>query len=460
MTLFDLDQTIAAPATPPGSALRGMLRVSGPNVRDELLACFHPDDPDTWRSATVPIIHAGSFLLDEDLRQPVTVGLWPTSRSYTGQPMAEIYTLGSQPLLERMLSRLNEAGIRTARQGEFTLRAFLSGRIDLVQAEAVLGVIDSRDERELETALNQLGGGLSNRMLDVRRDLLELLSDLEAGLDFVEEDIEFVPHADVVRRLHEAEQAVEALLLLSQSRLRSETRAKVVLAGLPNAGKSTLLNRLAGQEAALVSEISGTTRDYLAVECDIHGQPVLIVDTAGWDVSGDSIMQAAQKFREEQIRQADLVIWCSPYGLAADEGRLDAEQRENCRSQSHAFLLLHTKRDLAPQTAKPADELSVSALHKGSSEIDALLDRIAEELGSGDSGEGGMIGTTSARCAETLRDTQSALTRAREAAETSLGDELIAMELRAALDGLGQVLGLIHTDDILDRIFSKFCIGK
>lgn len=458
--MFDLDQTIAAPATPPGAALRGILRVSGPNVREELLAGFHPDDPEAWNSATRPEIHAGTFSLEENLDYPVTVGLWPTSRSYTGQPMAEIYTLGSQPLLERMLSRLNEAGIRTARQGEFTLRAFLSGRIDLVQAEAVLGVIDSRDEHELETALNQLGGGLSNRMLNVRRDLLELLSDLEAGLDFVEEDIEFVPHADVVRRLHDAEEAVAALLLLSHSRLRSETRAKVVLAGLPNAGKSTLLNRLAGQEAAIVSEISGTTRDYLAVECEVHGQPVLIVDTAGWDVSGDPIMQKAQQFREEQIRQADLVVWCSPYGLADEESQLDAEQRESCQTQSHAFVLLHTKCDLAEEAENTRGELSISSLRVGTGELDALLDRIAEELGSGDTGEGGMIGTTSARCAETLRDTQSALARAREAAESSLGDELVAMELRVALDGLGQVLGLIHTDDILDRIFSKFCIGK
>lgn len=455
--MFDLDQTIAAPATAPGSALRGILRVSGPNVRGELLACFHPDDLDAWNSATQPYVHAGTFSLADDLDYPVTVGLWPTSRSYTGQPMAEIYTLGSQPLLERILSRLNAAGIRTARQGEFTLRAFLSGRIDLVQAEAVLGVIDSRDERELETALNQLGGGLSHRMLDVRRDLLELLSDLEAGLDFVDEDIEFVPHAEVVRRLAEAEQAVEALLLLSQTRLRSESRARVVLAGLPNAGKSTLLNRLAGQEAAIVSEISGTTRDYLAVECQVYGQPVLFVDTAGWDVSDDPIMQAAQTFREEQIRQADLVIWCSPLGLTAEEIRIDEQQREVCRSQSQTFLLLHTKRDLAERSD---GDLSVSVLREGSGEIDALLDRIAEELGSGDTGEGGMIGTTSARCGETLRETQTALAHAREAAEHSGGDELISMDLRAALDGLGQVLGLIHTDDILDRIFSKFCIGK
>ncbi|MDG2390206.1 MAG: 50S ribosome-binding GTPase, partial [Planctomycetaceae bacterium] len=328
MTQFDFDESIAAPASAPGVALRGTLRVSGPHAQQQLLELFHPDNLPVWRDAKQPLIHTGQLAVTDDLLLNVTIGLWPTSRSYTGQPMAEIYTLGSQPLIEQILSRLNTFSIRTAKNGEFTLRAFLNGRIDLIQAEAVLGVIDSQSESELQLALNQLGGGMSSEMLEVRQDLVELLADLEAGLDFVDEDIEFVAHEEVSRRLLDARAAVGRLRELSNTRLRSETRSRVVLAGLPNAGKSTLLNQLAGEETALVSEISGTTRDYVAAECQIHGLPVLIIDTAGWELSDDPIMQTAQKFREEQIQQADLVIWCSAFGVTEEEAQADQRQSQ------------------------------------------------------------------------------------------------------------------------------------
>lgn len=461
MTLFDLDETIAAPASPPGAALRGMLRISGPDVREHLLRVFQPDDPREWNTATRPFLHSGSLPIAPDLKHAVTVGLWPTTRSYTGQPMAEIYTLGSQPLLEKILSLLNANGIRTAEKGEFTLRAFLNGRIDLVQAEAVLGVIDSQSHAELQTALDQLGGGLSNRMQTIRIDLIELLADLEAGLDFVEEDIEFVSREEIRRRLRVAQEAVTQLRELSQQRLRSETRSRIVLAGLPNAGKSTLLNQLAEQQVALVSEISGTTRDYLAVECDFGGQPALLIDTAGWELNDDPIMQSAQSFREDQIRQADLVIWCSAYDLSESERSIDDEQASRCREQSRQFLRLGTKADLnTAGNESPTVDLSIAAITPADSEIQKLVDLFRDMLDCAQRSESGMIGTTSARCAETLRATEAALDQAIESVEAALGDELIAMELRAALDGLGQVLGVVHTDDLLDRIFSKFCIGK
>ena len=461
MTLFDLDETIAAPASPPGAALRGMLRISGPKVREQLLRVFRPDDLEQWNSTNRPFLHSGVISVASNLKHPVTVGLWPTSRSYTGQPMAEISTLGSQPLLERILSLLNSQGIRTAEKGEFTLRAFLNGRIDLVQAEAVLGVIDSQSENELQTALDQLGGGLSSHMETIRLDLLELLADLEAGLDFVEEDIEFVSHENILSRIQVAKQAVSRLRELSQERLRSETRSRIVLAGLPNAGKSTLLNQLAEQQVALVSEISGTTRDYLAVECDLDGLAAILIDTAGWEINDDPIMQSAQSFREEQIRQADLTIWCSSYDLTAAERLIDDEQASKCEEQSRLFLRIGTKSDLITiETEGVSCDLSISTVAQSPAHLGNFVERIRDLIDRESQTEAGMIGTTSARCAETLRATEDALIKAGEAAEGSFGDEFIAMELRAALDGLGQVLGTVHTDDLLDRIFSKFCIGK
>ncbi|HSG71823.1 MAG TPA: GTPase, partial [Planctomycetaceae bacterium] len=305
---LELDEPIAAIGSAPGSAARGIVRVSGSALKASLERYFSPLDPYAWNSTRRAGLHRGRFQLADGLTIEVEIGLWPTRRSYTGQPMAEIHTFGSQPLLERILDLLRDAGIRLATPGEFTLRAFLNGRIDLVRAEAVLGVIDASAEAELQTALEQLGGGLSGKLFNLRHDLLELLSDLEAGLDFAEEDIQFVAAEELVARLERGREFLNTLKTQSQTRLRSDHESRVVLAGLPNAGKSTLLNALARREAAIVSEIPGTTRDYLTLSCSFENMSVRISDTAGWEESDDRAMQSAQKFREAQIRQADLVL--------------------------------------------------------------------------------------------------------------------------------------------------------
>ncbi len=185
-------------------------------------------------------------------------------RSYTGQPLVEIHAPGSPPLLEAVLARSFEAGVRPAHPGELTLRAFLAGRMDLLQAEAVLGVIDAAGEDTLAIALRQLAGGISGRMSQVRGDLIDLLADLEAGLDFVEDGIEFVSRDDLAARIGRAQSTIGELLAQCQSRAQSQGRRRVVLAGLPNAGKSTLFNALLSRDAALVSAVAGTTRDYLS----------------------------------------------------------------------------------------------------------------------------------------------------------------------------------------------------
>jgi tRNA modification GTPase len=244
------------------------------------------------------------------LRLPIEVGLWPTKRSYTGQPLAELQLIGSPPLLEALLMQLCRSGCRAARPGEFTLRAFLAGRLDLMQAEAVLGVIDAADHVELEQALQQLAGGISQQMGTLRADLLDLLADLEAGLDFVDEDIEFVSREQLLSRVTAAQRTIAELCDQASRRLQSSARPRVVLAGLPNAGKSTLLNALTGRSAALVSEISGTTRDYLCVPLDRDGLHVDLIDTAGWDSETNGIEAVAQQRRHEQWQQADLIVWC------------------------------------------------------------------------------------------------------------------------------------------------------
>lgn len=493
---FHLHDTIAALVSPPGSAIRGIIRISGPETRAAVSACFEPHDRTGWESTRFAERHPGTLTLlinshsplsllgrgvggegssewqhvstpksalpnptgVTPLRLPADIHLWPTRRSYTGEPVAEIHTVGSPPLLEAILSELFTNGAHPARPGEFTLRAFLNGRVDLLQAEAVLGVIDARDQQELQTALNQLSGGLTTGIARLRGDLLDLLADLEAGLDFADEHIEFVPHADLVRRVQTGRNAVTSLLEQADSRLSSRPRPRVVLAGPPNAGKSTLFNVLVGRSAALVSPVAGTTRDYLVADCDCGGVSITLIDTAGCDSADAGIDGEAQRLRRDQLAQADLVVWCIP----AD---VDSPPVGIGDSVAAPVLSVYTKVDLLPplsplpqgKRGDVADALHVSALTgKG---LSKLVVAIAARLNQ-PSGRGQMLGTTAARCRDSLTGAAAALDLALEIARHEVDQSLLALEIRDALHELGKVVGAVYTDDLLDRIFSKFCIGK
>lgn len=469
-----LDDTIAALASAPGGSQRGIIRVSGGDVRQVLAEWFQPDDALNWQTARTAAVHAGS-LASIGSRAPIRAIAydWPGRRSYTGQPLVELHLPGSPPLLEAVLASLYRRGVRAARPGEFTMRAFLAGKLDLLQAEAVLGVIDAHDHVELQTALSQLAGGLSGRLSELRRDLLELLADLEAGLDFIEEDIEFVSRVEVLGRIAAAHNLVEDLLDQTADRIQSRTRPRVVLAGLPNAGKSTLFNRIAGQAAALVSATEGTTRDFLQVAVDWSGLAFDLIDTAGWESKSDGIASAAQGHRLDQVRSADLVIWCSSSDLLPAHRDRDSTLFEEARVQARKCIRIQTQIDRPDaqmwlfdpdQSSTELDQVSETPLEVsavsgiGLSDLAQVIrDRLTTSQGSARQ----WLGMTTARCRGSLESTAHALGRAEDAAGmVSVGDELIAVDIREALDHLGQILGVIYTDDILDRVFSKFCIGK
>ncbi|MCA9025143.1 MAG: 50S ribosome-binding GTPase [Planctomycetaceae bacterium] len=369
--------------------------------------------------------------------------------------------VGSPPLLEAVLQQLFAHGARPAQRGEFTLRAFLAGRIDLMQAEAVLGVIEATDQQQLKTALDQLGGGLSQRIAALHEELLLHLADLEAGLDFIEEDIEFVSREQLSTRLQSGRELLSGLISQSSTRMQSTGRHKVVLAGLPNAGKSTLLNALSDQEAAIVSQTAGTTRDYLCVPLDWNGLAIELIDTAGWDRTDGpdeekSIAQDADHLRDGQWKRADLILWCTAADVSRADTELDASLREECRQAIHPLIRLTTKSDL-PDTISGEDTIPVSAATgKGLNDVRTA---VTTQLQLTDCGNQ-ILGTTAARCLDSLRGAHDALSRAQDAAAAKLGDELIAVELREAIDHLGLIAGRVFTDDILDRIFSRFCIGK
>ena len=468
-----LDDTIAALASAPGVGGCGIVRVSGGDVQRVLEQHFTPRDVERWTKATRAERHVGEWRLAVDvpwddapfqngLRLPVEVGLWPTKRSYTGQPLAELHLIGSPPLLEAVLTQLCRSGCRAARPGEFTLRAFLAGRLDLLQAEAVLGVIDAADHVELEQALQQLAGGISQQMGTLRADLLDLLADLEAGLDFVDEDIEFVSREQLLSRVTAAQRTTAELCDQASRRLQSSARPRVVLAGLPNAGKSTLLNALTGQSAALVSEVSGTTRDYLCVPLDRDGLHVDLIDTAGWDSETSGIEVIAQQRRHEQWEQADLIVWCSD--LSADTA-MDKQLISALRDEERPVVCVGTKADRVPVAWTPSSERSDEGVQATVSArdgrgLDELCIQLAELLAAESRGRRQWIGMTAARCQNSLLAARDALGRTAEAASLGLSDDLVIVELREVLEHLGHIVGAVYTDDVLDRVFNKFCIGK
>jgi tRNA modification GTPase len=462
--LHSLSDTIAAIASPPGGAARGIVRLSGPATRQCLARCFHAEPEFTWETVAAPTAIPGWMEWDDGMRRlPGELYFWPGTRSYTGEPLAEFHTLGSPPLLDAALAQFCRGGARLAEPGEFTLRAFLAGRIDLTQAEAVLGVIEAADGEQLDAALAQLAGGLGRPLAQLRGELLQLLAELEAGLDFPDEELPFVDAPELQRKLAEAARTVARLTRQIEGREAAGAAADVVLVGSPNAGKSSLFNALAGAPGALVSELPGTTRDYLVAESDLDGVKCRWIDTAGVEArlpaQHAEVHAAAQHMSGRQARGAQLRLLCIEAGRPLNDwqrGQL-ADERPGC-------LVVLTKADrLRPgQAAEPAglsryDVATSSATGAG---IDRLRQCVREALvGVASAGRGGVAGTA-IRCRESLRRAAAALADAGSAVAAGLGEELIAVEIRAALDELGRVVGAVYTDEVLDVIFSRFCIGK
>jgi tRNA modification GTPase len=443
MTL-DLRDTIAAIASPTGPALRGIVRLSGPEAFSIARQRFTPD-----RDAAPPRgprLESGRIDLAGQRRAlPASLASWPGPRTYTGEPLVEIHTVGSPPLLQAVLAGCLDRGARLAQRGEFTLRAFLSGRIDLTQAEAVLGVIEADNAPQLRTALAQLAGGLAGPIRTLRDRLLDLVAHLEAGLDFVDEaDVDPLARAALADELREGAETLRALAARLQARDRPDGRPRVVLVGPPNAGKSRLFNALLGERRAIVSPRAGTTRDYLTAAIEWDGVPIELVDTAGQDAAADDPIEAqAQALRADQEEAADLLLVCR---AADDPGRYPAALR-----QPHH--LVWTKADLAEA---PPGSLATSAVTgRGLVELRATIaDLLRRAAGSGDA-----VASTGARCRVSLARAGHSLVVAVASCEQGAGDELVALDLRQAVDELGKVVGAVFTDDILDRIFSRFSIG-
>jgi tRNA modification GTPase len=480
--MYPLDDTIAAIASAPGGAARGIVRISGPNALECLERVFQAADEQILLAPTYPRVLDGSVHLSGmNSTVPCDLYLWPKGHSYTGQIVAELHTLGSPPLLEALLKSLCTSGARLAEPGEFTLRAFLSGRIDLTEAEAVLGVIDAADSHDLQVALAQLAGGLAGPLQELRNMLLEILAHLEAGFDFADEDLPFITADQLQCQLADAANKVDRLASQMKSRSSVHSALSAVLVGQPNTGKSSLFNALASRSRALVSDTPGTTRDYLVAEMDFDGRKCQLIDPAGFQSplpppAASSAMpeQAAQKAAMEQIGRAHVRLLCLDATRAIDQW----EQAKLARADLSNQIVVWTKIDrltaendsissaglrrplAALSLCKTSHQPAVFTSSITGEGLDQLREQIRRMILTLDTTQGDVVSSTAARCHESLDRAAECLLRARNLAQTRTYEEFIAAEIHVALNELGKVVGAVYADDVLERIFSRFCVGK
>jgi tRNA modification GTPase len=441
--LPDPQDTIVALSTAPGPGGRAIVRLSGLAAVRIVEQVYSPTEP--IRRGERNCYTGACRLANVPAMLPADLYIWPAPQTYTGQEMTELHFVSSPPLVELLVSEMLAAGARAAQPGEFTLRAFLSGKLDLTRVEAVLGVIEAGSRDEVREALNQLAGGMARPLHELRDDILNLLADVEAGLDFADEDLTFVGETDLLNRLSKGLALVTLLRRQIEQRGMSDRAFRVVLVGRPNAGKSSLFNALGGR--ALVSAQPGTTRDYLVCELETDGARIDLIDTAGWQPPRNEITIQAQALGDEQAKDADLVLLCVGAGreLTPDEEKWLVQRQP-------PVVGVATKCDLG---APAAGLLPTSAMtHAGLADLRRLLaDRARTHARPA-------LAPSLGRCRHHVDACLQCLRRAHHAVLFGEPPEILALELRTALDQLGEMVGAIYTDDLLERIFSRFCIGK
>lgn len=433
------DDTIFAIASGFGRTAVCIVRISGERSRFilETMAGLLPEP----RRASLRVLR--DPVSGEPLDQALVIWM-PGPRSFTGEDQAELHIHGGLATRSAVLRALASLeGCRAAEAGEFTRRAFLGGRMDLAQVEGLADLIDAETEAQRRQAITQLEGRLGNAAERWREEILQALALIEASLDFSDEgDVPADLEADVVRRLESLrEEFGRALVDRSGERLREGLT--VVLAGPPNAGKSTLLNALARRDVAIVSPIAGTTRDSIEVHCDLSGLPVIIVDTAGLRESGDVIEQEGMARARARAQDADVVLWLIP-----------PDGDDTAPPPARRVLRLGTKVDL--NRIRHDCDLAVSATTgEGLPELIALLEREAETvLGQGDAL------MTRERHRRALERASDSLDRAAAMIRHGQPTELVAEEIRLASRAVGEITGRVDVEHVLDRLFSSFCIGK
>jgi tRNA modification GTPase len=429
----------------------GIVRLSGPQV---------PALAQALLGSVPPPRHAGLRAFTDARGETIDTGLalyFPAPRSFTGEHVLELHAHGGPVVLDILLARVLELGARQARPGEFSERAFLNDKLDLAQAEAIADLIDSSTASAARAATRSLQGEFSTRVHALTRALIELRTFVEAAIDFPEEEIDFLADSDVRERLARVTQDLQDLLASTGQGCLLREGMTVVLAGQPNVGKSSLLNALAGRDAAIVTPVAGTTRDVLREHIQIDGLPLHIIDTAGLRDSDDPVEQEGVRRAWHQIEQADRILL-----IVDDRAGFSGADRQLLERLPHTLpcTRVFNKIDLSGREAGlsgSGEVMDVALSARSGAGMDALRNHLKAVMGYHDSDAGGF--SARRRHLDALQRTGGNLERAHACLDTGSG-ELIAEELRLAQQHLATITGEFSSDDLLGEIFSSFCIGK
>jgi tRNA modification GTPase len=448
------DDTIVAISTPPGRGGIGIVRLSGPEAAAIAVKLIHTQSSNGYQ----PRRATNGTLLDEQgsAIDQVLVTYFPKPHSYTAEDVVEISCHGSPVVLAFAVERAMAAGARLAEPGEFTQRAFLNGRLDLTQAEAVSDLIEATTLYQARVAVQQVEGGLSRRLAPIKKELCDLIALLEAGIDFAEDDVSVASDEELLDRLARVQNGVARLA--DSFRIGKVVRGGVTLAilGRPNVGKSSLFNRLLEQDRAIVTTQAGTTRDMLSEYFSIHGLPVKLVDTAGIRATADIVEAKGVAKSYEALADSDIILAIVDLSEAFNE--TDHELLAKARQSGRRTLLVGNKCDLPLQAAITEAHLRVSA--ETGEGLDELRRLIYEHALPQDAApqETGFI--TSIRHEKLLRDSEAFLSKAQQAVREAIPHEMLLLDLYGALEPIDAITGATTLEDILRNIFSTFCIGK
>lgn len=462
-TIYPQDDTIAAIATPLGEGGLGIVRLSGKmaiEVAERLFQGKH-----NLLAAPSHTAHFGRIVDPKTgaIADEIVATVFREPHSYTGENLVELSCHGGPLVTSKVLSIALENDSRLANPGEFTLRAFLNGRIDLTQAEAVVDIIRAKTDLSLQAGIEQLSGKLSHVVNALREQLLDLLAHLEAAIDFPEEEIETKTASQLLGQLGEIQTKIKTLLATYEEGRILRDGLSVVIAGRPNVGKSSLLNALLKEERAIVTPYAGTTRDVIKEYANFHGVPVKLVDTAGLRPKGGKIEREGIRRTEKEIEKSDLILFVcdAQAGFGPRDRHLWQKLPEGNRLAVINKIDLVSPKEIARAKTQLNDNnpiSEVSALYgTGVEELKKTIAALALPTKKDTAGE---VVVTNFRHKEALEKARTGLARVEEGLQKKRGFELVAFDLRQATDHLGEIVGKIYTENILGRIFSTFCIGK
>ena len=451
---FNDEDTIIAPATPVGGALC-IIRLSGQRAIDVCDAVY--SGRRALRDVATATVHYGDIVDGDEVVDDVLVSVFRAPHSYTGENLVEISAHGSRYVVERILALFTRQGVRMAYAGEFTRRAFVAGKMDLSQAEAVADIIAAESRASHAVASTQMRGAYSKELSALRDKLLHITSLLELELDFSEEDVEFADRSHLEDLLQQTHKRVAELADSFSLGNALKEGVNVAIVGRPNVGKSTLLNRLVGEDRAMVSDIAGTTRDTIEATCNIGGVVFRFVDTAGLHSTDDVLERMGIERTSEALRRAHIILW-----LTDDDSTLMSDDMQGYEpSAEQVVYKVVTKIDLQEDYGRTLnndnDVIYLSA--KTGAGVDELQ-KVLQSRFDAQSAYRGDVVVSSQRHYEALRESAESLLAALNALRTGLPADLLSEDIRQVLYHLGTITGEITSDDVLQNIFSRFCIGK